>query len=205
MQELVSEAMTSRGRPRDSALDEAIDAATESVLIEDGYPAVSIDRIARLAGTTRAAVYRRVRSPGDLVVRLIISRFGVDPAPDSGDLRTDLLQLQRLQREFFANPISRAALAGLLTDLRTDRVHAAEFYERFIAPRRRSVATMLDRATARGEIGPVERPELISDLLTGPLLLRTVMPAIGSIDEDIIEATVDAALSRCQVLDDTPR
>jgi hypothetical protein len=57
---------------------------------------------------------------------------------------------------------------------------------------------MLDRAAARGEITPVAQPELISDLLTGPLLLRTVLPAIGAIDDDIIEATVEAALSRCR-------
>jgi AcrR family transcriptional regulator len=190
--------MTTRGRPRDTAQDEAIDAATESVLLQDGYPAVTIDRIARLAGTTRAAVYRRVRSPSDLVIRVIVGRFGTDPAPDSGDLRTDLLQLQRLQREFFAAPVARAALAGLLTDLGIDEVREAQFYERFIAPRRASVAAMLDRAAARGEIAPVERPELVSDLLTGPLLLRTVLPAIGPIDDAIIEATVDAALSRCR-------
>lgn len=190
--------MTSRGRPRDTTLDEAIDAATESVLLQYGYPSITIDRIARMAGTTRAAVYRRVRSPSELVVRLIVGRFGTDPAPNSGDLRTDLRQLQQLQREFFVDPVTRAALAGLLTDLRTDEVRAAQFYERFIAPRRTSFATMLDRAAARGEIAPVEQPELISDLLTGPLLLRTVLPAIGAIDDDIIEATVDAALSQCR-------
>ena len=190
--------MTSRGRPRDTTLDDAIDAATESVLLQDGYPAISIDRIARMAGTTRAAVYRRVRSPSDLVVRVIIGRFGLDPAPNHGDLRTDLRRLQQLQREFFADPVARAALAGLLSDLRTDEVRAAQFYEQFIAPRRTSVAAMLDRASARGEIADVEQPELVSDLLTGPLLLRTVMPAIGTIDDDLIEATVEAALNHCR-------
>jgi AcrR family transcriptional regulator len=189
--------MTSRGRPRDTTLDEAIDAATETVLLQDGYPAITIDRIARMAGTTRAAVYRRVRSPSELVVRLATGRFGIDPAPNTGDLRTDLRQLQQLQREFFVDPVARAAMAGLLTDLRTDEVLAARFYERFVLPRRASVAAMLDRAAARGEIAPVEQPELISDLLTGPLLLRTVLPAIGAIDDAIIEATVDAAMSRC--------
>jgi AcrR family transcriptional regulator len=196
--------MTSRGRPRDTTLDEAIDAATESVLLQDGYPAISIDRIARMAGTTRAAVYRRVRSPSELVVRLATSRFGVDPAPCNDDLRTDLRQLQQLQREFFADPVTRAALAGLLTGIGTDEALAALFHERFIAPRRASVVAMLDRAAARGEIAPVERPELISDLLTGPLLLRTVVPAIGAIDDAIIEATVEAALNQCRTRSAAP-
>jgi AcrR family transcriptional regulator len=196
--------MTARGRPRDTTLDEAIDAATESVLLQDGYPAITIDRIARLAGTTRAAVYRRVRSPAELVVRLATGRFGINPAPSNGDLRTDLCQLQQRQREFFDDPVTRAALAGLLTDFGTDDVLAAQFYERFISPRRASVVAMLNRAAARGEIAPVEQPELISDLLTGPLLLRTVLPAIGTIDDAIIEATVDAALNRCRTLNAAP-
>lgn len=196
--------MTSRGRPRDTTLDEAIDAATESVLLQDGYPAITIERIARIAGTTRAAVYRRVRSPSELVVRLATGRFGLNPAPNSGDLRTDLHQLQQLQREFFVDPVTRAALAGLLTDLGTDEVLASQFYERFVSPRRASVLAMLDRAAARGEIASVERPELISDLLTGPLLLRTVLPAIGAIDDAIIDATVDAALNQCRARSAAP-
>jgi hypothetical protein len=83
-------------------------------------------------------------------------------------------------------------------------VLAARFYERFVSPRRASVVAMLDRAAARGEIAPVEHPEVISDLLTGPLLLRTVLPAIGPIDDTIIEATVDTALNQCRAADGSP-
>ena len=134
----------------------------------------------------------------------VIGRFGINPAPSNSDLRTDLRQLQERQREFFVDPVARAALAGLLTDLRTDEVLADRLYERFVSPRRTSVVAMVDRAAARGEIAPVEQPDLISDLLTGPLLLRTVLPAIGAIDDAIIEATVDAALNRCRTRNAAP-
>jgi AcrR family transcriptional regulator len=186
-----------RGRPRDIAVDTAIAAATESVLLSDGYGAVNIDRVAKLAGTTRAAIYRRAKTRGELVVGLLINRFGSDPAPDSGELRRDLQLLQQLQGEFFADPVVRAALAGVLSDLTSDQDLSAAFYERFMAPRRRSVAAMLDRAVERGEIGRVEEPRIISDLLTGPLLLRAVLPAIGPIDDRLIAETVNAAVSAC--------
>ena len=62
-----------RGRPRDNALDTAITDATKSVLLSDGYAAVNIDRVAKLAGTTRAAIYRRARTRGELVVGLLVS------------------------------------------------------------------------------------------------------------------------------------
>ena len=187
-----------RGRPRDNALDTAITDATASVLLSDGYAAVNIDRVAKLAGTTRAAIYRRARTRGELVVGLLVSRFGSDPAPNSGQLRRDLLLLQQLQREFFAHPVIKAGLAGVLSDLTNDDNLGTVFYDRFMAPRRRSVVAMLGRAADRGEIAPVEQPGIVSDLLTGPLLLRAVLPIIGPIDDTLLKATVEAALNACE-------
>src|SRR6516162_7766603 len=184
-----------RGRPRDTALDTAIANATEAVLLSHGYGAVNIDRVAKLAGTTRAAIYRRAKTRGELVVGLLVSRFGVDPAPDSGTLREDLRLLQELQRNFFNDPVIRAALAGVLSDAHADDDLDAAFYERFMAPRRASVAAMLARAADRGEIALPSQPSIVSDLLTGPLLLRAVIPQIGPIDDALLDATVEAALS----------
>jgi AcrR family transcriptional regulator len=183
------------GRPRDTSLDAAIAAATESVLLAEGYAAVSIDRVAKIAGTTRAAVYRRVKSRAELVVGLLIHRFGTSPAPDTGDLRQDIEHVQAVQRIFFADAVVRAGLAGLLSDTYADPTLGAALYDRFLAPRRLSVAAMLARAADRGQITPVDDPARISDILTGPLLYRTLVPAIGQIDDALVEATVNAALS----------
>lgn len=191
-----------RGRPRDTALDTAIANATEAVLLSHGYSAVNIDRVAKLAGTTRAAVYRRAKTPGELVVALLVSRFGIDPASDSGNLREDLRLIQDVQRVFFVDPMVQAALAGVLNDLR-DGDLGEVFYARFMEPRRRSVAAMLARAADRGEIAPSSQPGIISDLLTGPLLLRATLPPIGPIDDALVDATVEAALTACGALDDT--
>jgi AcrR family transcriptional regulator len=186
-----------RGRPRDTALDTAIANATEAVLLSHGYGAVNIDRVAKLAGTTRAAIYRRAKTRGELIVGLLVSRFGVDPAPDSGNLRQDLRLIQELQRNFFNDPVIRAALAGVLSDAHADDDLSAVFYERFMAPRRASVAAMLARAADRGEIPPPAEPSVISDLLTGPLLLRAVIAPIGPIDDTLLDTTIEAALNAC--------
>jgi AcrR family transcriptional regulator len=186
-----------RGRPRDTALDTAIANATEAVLLSHGYAAVNIDRVAKLARTTRAAIYRRAKTRGELIIGLLMSRFGIDPAPDSGSLREDLRLLQQLQRNFFNDPVIQAALAGVLSDAHADDDLGAVFYERFMAPRRASVAAMLARAAHRGEIPLPAQPSVVSDLLTGPLLLRAVMPPIGPIDDMLLDATVEAALNAC--------
>ena len=46
----------------------------------------------------------------------------------------------------------KAGLAGVLSDFTADDNLGTVFYERFMAPRRRSVVAMLGRAADRGEI-----------------------------------------------------
>jgi len=105
--------------------------------------------------------------------------------------------MQELQRNFFNDPVIQAALAGVLSDAHADDDLDAAFYERFMAPRRGWAAAMLARAAHRGEIPLPAQPSVVSDLLTGPSLLRAVMPPIGPIDDILLDATVEAALNAC--------
>ena len=58
--------------------------------------------------------------------------------------------------------IVRAGLAGLLSDTYAEPALGAVLYDRFLAPRRRSVAAMLARAAERGQIATVDDPARIS-------------------------------------------
>jgi AcrR family transcriptional regulator len=185
--------MVKTGRPRAESLDAAIlDAATELVVTQ-GYQAASIDGIARRAGTTRPAVYRRHSSRGHVIVAAMARRFGLDPAPDTGSLRGDLLAVQRAQLEFFADPLVIRALPGLLDETTHDPALKEQFFNEFVAPRRQSTAHALHRAVERGETRPGFDSEWICDLLTGPLMMRAFLPT-GPIDENLVLLTVDAAL-----------
>ena len=191
-----------RGRPRDTALDTAIANATEAVLLSHGYSAVNIDRVAKLAGTTRAAIYRRAKTRGELVVALLVSRFGVDPAPDSGNLPEDLRLIQELQRQFFVAPMVQAALAGVLNDVRDD----GELGEVFSRASWNPVAarwTQCSPEPPTATMAQPSQPGVIFDLLTGPLLLRTALPPIGPIDDTLVNATIEAALTACGAVDRT--
>ncbi|MFJ4654869.1 TetR/AcrR family transcriptional regulator [Nocardia sp. NPDC088792] len=185
---------TGMGRPRNAALDTAITAAVEQLLLSEGYNAVTCDRVAALAGTTRSALYRRFSGRVALLTSAIVAHFGTDPAPDTGSLRGDLIELQRRQVEFFRTPVVAAGIAGLLGDLGSDPQWSALFHEAFMAPRRRSTEAMFQRAVDRGEIPPFTHPTLVSDILTGPLLLHAMLPATGPLDDTLVIATVDAAL-----------
>ncbi len=186
--------MVNMGRPRAERLDAAILDAAVELVASDGYQAASIDAIARKAGTTRPAVYRRHGSRAHLVVTAIARRFGLDPAPDTGSLRADLLAVQLAQLKFFADPFVQRALPGLLEETSRDAELRAQFVDEFVRPRRESTVRALQRALQRGEIKAGFDAEWVCDLLTGPLLMRSFLPT-GPIDENLAQQTVDAALA----------
>lgn len=186
--------MVKAGRPRAEALDTAILDAAVELITANGYQAASIDAIARAAVTTRPAVYRRHGSRGHLVVAAIARRFGLDPAPDTGSLRGDLLAVQLAQAKFFADPLVQRALPGLLEETSRETALREQFLDEFVRPRRESTARALQRAVQRGEIQAGFDAEWICDLLTGPLLMRSLLPT-GPIDENLVHQTVDAALA----------
>ncbi|MDT5066201.1 MAG: hypothetical protein QOK02_2356 [Mycobacterium sp.] len=185
--------MVKQGRPRTEVLDTAIlDAATELV-IADGYVATSVDAIARRAGTTRQAVYRRHPSLPHILIAALSRRFGLDPATDTGSLRGDLLAVQRNQVEFFADHLVMRAIPGLLDAAARDPEVGPQLFGAFVTPRRKSTVRALERAVERGDIPGGYDADWICDLLTGPLLMRALLPT-GPIDEKLAQLTVDAAL-----------
>lgn len=184
------------GRPRDVRLDRALLDATCALLAEHGYAGTTIDAVAKGAGTTKPALYRRYRNRAELVVDALVDRFGDDPTHDTGSLRGDLTDLQRHQVMLFGDPVFQGAVGGLLDDLGTSSsTTPSVFVERFLAPRRAATARLLERAEARGEIEPCDDPEWICDLITGPLVMRALLPALPPLDERLVEQSVASALA----------
>ena len=58
---------TELGRPRDKRIDSAVLRSTVELLAETGYADLSVDAIARRAGTSKPAIYRRWPSKAHLV------------------------------------------------------------------------------------------------------------------------------------------
>jgi len=187
--------MRGKGRPRDARLDEAIIEAAAELLVRDGFAALTIDAVARAAGTTRPAVYRRYAGRVELTVAVLGHRFGLAPVPDTGSLRGDLTALQAHQREMFRDPLMQAAMLGVLADVRADPQLLAAVQTRFLTPRRAQTKDMVDRAVARGEIPAGADAELLNDLVTGPLLFRAILPSLGDIDDKLLAATVTVGLA----------
>ena len=60
---------------------------------------------------------------------------------------------------------------------------------------RAGVAVVIARAVGRQEIPPCPDVEWICDLLTGPVLMRALMPGLNGLDESLIVQSVASVLS----------
>ncbi|GAB2486859.1 TetR/AcrR family transcriptional regulator [Nocardiopsis aegyptia] len=140
-----------RPRRRGAALEEAILRAAAEELRESGYAGMTMDGVARRAGTNKNAIYRRWPHRAALGVaayrHLASDR---EPAPDTGSLRGDALALLRRANATWSSPRG-AVLRDLL---------AAGDDPRLIALLRENAGdsamdadwlAVLGRAVARGE------------------------------------------------------
>ncbi|WP_328600679.1 TetR/AcrR family transcriptional regulator [Actinomadura physcomitrii] len=139
-------------RRRGAALEGAILEAAAEEMRESGYAGMTMDRVARRAGTNKNAIYRRWPNRAALGVaayrRFAHAQLTV---PDTGTLRGDALELlQRanatwsspqgaLLRELLAAAGADPQLLGLLRDQSGDTAMDGAWL------------TMLGRAVARGE------------------------------------------------------
>ena len=164
-------------------------------MLSSGFSKLTIDGLVTEIGTTRPAFYRRYRTLAHLAFDVIRNRFGTEDAVNTGSLASDLLQLQRNEVAMFADPLLRNNLPGLLESLRTDPELEALYIDRFIAPRRAHVASVIAAAADRGEI-PQEAsdPGFICDLLLGPILARAIAPVLGDLDDELARQTVVVAM-----------
>ena len=183
------------GRPPKPEISVALRQAAERVMLSSGFSKLTIDGLVTEIGTTRPAFYRRYRTLAHLVFDVIRNRFGTEDAVNTGSLASDLLQLQRNEVTMFADPLLRNNLPGLLESLRTDPELEALYLDRFIAPRRAHVASVIAAAAERGEI-PKEASDLgfICDVLLGPILARAIVPVLGDLDDELARQTVVVAM-----------
>lgn len=186
--------MIRSGRPRKSAIDDGIVSATAALVAEHGYASVTVDQVVARAGTNKPAFYRRFRHLADVVPRVLASRHGTDEDVDTGALVDDLVEVQRRQQQLFTDPVITRGLAGWLADIEADPEAGMPFLREYLAPRRAYTKVILDRARNRREIAAAADPEWIADLLTGPLVMRVVMPGLPAIDDLFVAQTIHAAL-----------
>lgn len=182
-------------RRRGDVLRDAVFAAALAEISETGVRGASMDRIAKRAGTGKAALYRRWPNVRALALDVFISTLqaALPPSlPDTGSLRNDMVEsLTSFTAELDSG--LGIVLRELISEAAHDPSLSAEFQTRFGLPKQVELIGALQRAMARGEIPtqPVDPyvMQLPAALVVHQLVLAGTVPSHAEI-EHIVDALV---------------
>ena len=185
-------AATRVGRPRDPLIDTAVLTATLAVLDESGYGGFTFERVARRAGTTKPAIYRRWPTRQRLVLAALAQRLGDAQAPDTGCTLCDLDECLKVFVATFQR-MPPDVLGPLLADCAGDPDLRAAFMTALFDPPRTAVARTLDQALARSDLREDLDRDLTLDLLGSLVHYRALFGHAPTSDTEI-EHAVEALL-----------
>jgi AcrR family transcriptional regulator len=182
-----------RPRRRGEELYAAIFEATLAELAEVGYSRLAMERIAARAGASKMSLYKRWPSRRELVIAALRHQDREpEPAPDTGNLRDDVLTFLRRAAALLDGVLGEA-VRGLMAETLMDPGRTASARADAFSARDRLMRDILDRAAARGEI----RPAAVTAQLIGlaPALVDHYFLIHGApIPDDLLTGIVDNIL-----------
>jgi AcrR family transcriptional regulator len=181
------------GRPRDPRIDSAVLRATVDLLGETGYAALSVDAIARRAGTSKPAIYRRWPSKAHLVHEAVFPIDSATELPDTGSLAGDVREMVRRTVAVLTTPAARAALPGLVGEMAADLTLHAALLERFGGILSLGLTDRLNEAVARNEVRPDVTAAELSEALAG-LTFLALLTRSAALDDAWVERTATLIL-----------
>jgi AcrR family transcriptional regulator len=182
---------TPRRRPggRSARVQAAVFEAALQVLQERGYELTSIAEIAERAGVHETSLYRRWRTKEALLAEALLARTEeVIRVPDTGALRSDLVQFLQELRTFLQSPLGGAIMQQLASTAESTETTAAR--KTFWCTRFSLAKVMFERAAQRGEIKAPVDPQLVTETIIGPLYVRLLLtnePLHADLPEQIVD------------------
>lgn len=146
--------------------------AARALFADGGYPAATIEAIARRAGVAKTTIYRWWPNRAALLVDVLVEEAtAAVPLPHGRD------PLRALRAELRGGAAAANGLTGrLLTSLLGDAQQDAEVHSALLAglfyPRREASVAAIRRAQASGAMRADVPPNIAVDLLFGPMFFR---------------------------------
>ncbi len=183
------------GRPRSERSHQAIIGATNELLAERGFAELTMDEIAERAGVSKATIYRRWPSKGTLVFEAFTADYVArQPAPDTGSLKGDLTARLQTWVRIVDGTVTGRTLKALLTEAQRDEDLAIVWRDHFMKPVREESKALVQRAVARGEISQRTDPDVLLDLIYGPMYHRLLQGHLP-LNDRFVQAVVSTVLS----------
>jgi AcrR family transcriptional regulator len=185
---------TVRPRGRTERVRAAVVAATRAELEAHGYPALTMERVAEVAGVAKSTVYRRWRDPVGLLAELLDDTVLAEvPLYDTGSIEVDLRRLSLGIYRFYIDPAWRPMMLGLIA-AGVHNPRAAEVLHDFFRARNDQAAQAVRHAIKRGELPADTDPVEVIRALGAPFYYRMLVTH-EPIDETVAEQAAAAAIA----------
>jgi AcrR family transcriptional regulator len=135
---------------------------------------MSIEAISARARVGKTTIYRRYTSKEELVAEAIESIREEIVLPNTGSLHSDINELIQNAAQITLSSIGRQTVAMIVSSAASNPQFASIYWTRYLEPRRKDFAIVLERAKARNEISPNVDSDLIFDLMSGIMLYALI-------------------------------
>lgn len=182
-------------RRRGRALVAAIHDAVLRETAERGVPGLTMEGVARRAGTAKTSLYRRWDDPREILLEAMYEAFPQEePSVGSGDLRADLIQSLVLLRDFTNSTPLGQALLSVMTEAERDGGFRRRVYaEIFDARGGRFTRTVLTHYAERGQIDPARVTPVTTDVGEA-MVFKYALDHQEAPDDAYLAAVVDQVL-----------
>ncbi|MEU6858778.1 TetR/AcrR family transcriptional regulator [Glycomyces sp. NPDC046736] len=180
-------------RRRGEELEQAILDAAWAEFSEVGFARLTMEGVAKRAGTSKPVLYRRWPSRVELLIACVANRIPrAELIPDTGSLRGDLVALLTLARERM-RLIGQGAMLGILAEVSADPVARNALFAGLID----ELVTLLyagvyQRAIARGELDEAHLTPRLRRLPTD--LVRNEFLVFSDASDTAIDEMVDEVI-----------
>ncbi|MCX2749578.1 TetR/AcrR family transcriptional regulator [Arthrobacter sp. MI7-26] len=179
----LSEDAVSGHQKRRARTEKVVLEATRELLAQSGFGSLTMERVAERSGVAKTTIYRRYRSRNDLALAVLLDMLGdVSTRPYARDTQTELTRLVDRTVDLMSNTLLGRIMQGLVSEVAADVELARTYRERVVSQRVEEVTALVERGIALGELRDGLDPELVTDLLLGPIYYRLFLSG-SSMDE----------------------
>ena len=164
------------------------------MILEVGLAGLTIEGVAERAGASKVTIYKWWRSKGALALDGFF--VAIKPAFEivrTGDVEADLAAQIESVVGVFRDPRGGCLLAGLIAESQRDPELAAAVQERWLDPRRRAGAEIIQSGQASGRFRADLDITLVLDQIYGALYLRLLIghaPIPAGIGTEIVRTVL---------------
>lgn len=183
----------------------AIRKALMQELAAVGYGRLSIEAVARRAGVSKTAVYRRWSSKLELVLETVVAAAGNKlPALDTGSLRGDLDLLFQVVTHALRHPLASQIIPDLLAEAARNPTLDQALQQVLRSKQQEIGGRLVERAVRRGELPAGVDLDAAVDLIVGPLYWRLAIARSAPTDA-YLAALVEAVATGLAAAPAVPR